>query len=103
LYASAALDRAVFWRIVPFPLKNFRDDGDRSVVLVSHDAARQVLARQLTPLGVKRVAVAVVRRAWEHLHPPVVFEPTQLTVVRDVAPQQVSSLAAPGGPLCPES
>src|SRR6185503_20123868 len=38
------------------------DDADGPVVLVAHDAPRQVLARNLPSLVVERVAVAVVRR-----------------------------------------
>ena len=73
-----------------------------AVVLVAHDAARQVLARQLPALNVERVAVGVVRWAAKHADVIVVLDPPHLPVVRDVTPDQISPLARPRRPFAPE-
>ena len=77
-------------------------DGDRPVVLVTHDAAAGMLARELPPLMVERIAVAVARRLAKHRHAAIVFEPSQLPVVRYVAPHEIAPLAGPRGPLAPQ-
>src|SRR5205085_861802 len=53
--AAVFVDRGIVWRIQPLALIRVRDDGDGSVVLVSHDAAHQVFARYLASLEVEGV------------------------------------------------
>ena len=72
-----------------------RDERDRSVVLVADDAPCQVLARQLAAVEVERVAVAVVRRKSIQRHVAVVIDPTPLTIVRNVAEDEISADAVP--------
>ncbi len=92
----------VVGRVQPLALEAIGDHRDRAVVLVAHDAAGQVLARKLPALEVERVAVAVVRRHAKDAHAAVVLEPAHLPVVRDVAPHQITSDAAPRRPLGPQ-
>src|SRR5438132_837126 len=55
------------------------------------------------PFGkVEGVAVAVVGRHEEDAHMAIIFQQAQLSVVGDVAPQQVALLAAAGRPFCPQ-
>ena len=79
------------------------DDRDAAVRLVADDAAAAVLARELPPLVVEGVAVAVARRVPERRHAAVVVDPAHLHVVRDVAPHQVAADAVPGRALRPTS
>ena len=67
-------------RIQPFALIRIGNHRDGAVVLITHDAARAMLARKLPALEIERVAVAVVRRVAEHGHAPVVVEVAQLPV-----------------------
>ena len=84
------------------PLNAVGDDGDRTVKLVADHAASQVLAGYLPALEVERVAVAVVRRHAEHRDLAVVFQPAKLTVIGDVAPDEIAALGVPGRPLRPQ-
>src|SRR6267378_8685623 len=94
--------REVVRRVQTLALIRIGNGGNRSVVLVPHDAARTMLARELAALKIKRVAVAVVRRRAEHRDPPVIVQIAHLAVVRDVAPYQVPALAGPRRPLAPQ-
>ena len=47
--------------------------GRRAVVLVAHDAAREMLAGELTALEIEGIAVAVVRGHSEHADAAVVL------------------------------
>src|SRR5258708_23898050 len=85
-----------------FALVTVGDDGDRAVELVTDDAPRQVLARDLPALIVERVAVAVIGRHAENADVAVVFQPAQLAIVGDVAAQEEATFAAPGWPLQPQ-
>ena len=95
--------RDIVRRIEPLALIRIRDDGDRSVVLVSDDAAARVLARELTALMIERVAVAVARGLTEHGDLTIILEPPQLAVVRDVAPDQILPLSVPCGTFAPHA
>src|SRR5207302_412175 len=99
--AAVGMRRDVVRRIEMPAVVRIGEDGNRAVVLVSHDAPGQMLAGDLASLEIERVAVAVVRRSAEDAHAIVVFEPAQLAVVRDVAPDEISPLAAPGGTFRP--
>ena len=78
------------------------DHRDRAVELVAHDSPREMLAGDLAPLEVERVAVAVVRRRAEHTHVTVVLQPSHLPVVGNVAPDEITALRIPGRPLRPQ-
>jgi hypothetical protein len=69
--------------------------GHGAIVLVSDDTPAAMLTRYLPALMVECIAVAVVRWRPEHRHPVVVLDPTQLAVVRDIAPDQITPLSAP--------
>src|SRR5215468_140349 len=71
-------------------------------MLIPDHAPREVLAGELPALEVERVPIAVIGRTPEDGHAAIVFEPAQLAIVRDVTPDQIAPLAAPGGPLGPE-
>src|SRR5215467_1738153 len=60
-----------------------------------------MLARHLTSFEIEGIAVAVVRRRPEHRHAPIVIEVAQLAVVGNVAPDEIATLAGPGGPFRP--
>src|SRR5439155_10662425 len=70
--------------------------------LVTYDAPHQVLARDLAALEIERIAIAVVARLAKDAHVTVIFEPAQLAIVGDVAPEQVATLATPRGSLRPQ-
>ena len=91
----------VVGRVQPLAVVHVGDQSDRAVVLVAHHASREVLARELAALEIKRVAIAVVRRHAEHTHAAVVLEPAQLPVVGDVAPHEVATLTVPRRPFGP--
>ena len=99
--AAVRMAGDVVRRVQPLALERIGDHRYRSVVLVAHDAAAGVLARQLAPLMIERVAVAVARRLAEDGDTAVILEPSHLPVVRDVAPDQILPLAVPGRSLAP--
>src|SRR5207247_3262859 len=82
-------------RVEAHPHVRIGDAGDGAVVLVPHDPAPGVFARNLTALKIERVSVTVVRRAPEHGDAAIVLQPAELPVVRDVAPDQILALTAP--------
>jgi hypothetical protein len=100
--AAVRVGGNVVRRIQTLAFERLRERRHRSVVLVAHDAAHQVLARNLTALEVERVAVGVVRRRSKHRHALVVLEPAHLPVAGDVAPDEEAALAAPRRPLGPQ-
>jgi len=61
-----------------------------------------VLAGDLTALEVERVAVAVAGRFAKHAHMAVLFQPPQLDVVGNVAPQEIPANATPRRPFRPQ-
>src|SRR5215831_17219560 len=71
-------------------------------MLIPDHAPREVLAGELPVLEVERVPIAVIGRTPEDRHAAVVFEPAQLAIVRDVAPDQIAPLPTPGRSLGPE-
>jgi hypothetical protein len=71
-------------------------------MLIAHDAARQMLARDLPSLKVEGVAVAVVGRHAEDADVAVVFRPSHLTIVGNVAPHEIAALRVPGRAFRPE-
>ena len=98
----SGMDDDVVRRVQPLALKLLGDDGHRAVRLVADDTPAAVLARELAPLVVERVAVAVARRIAEHRHAAVLLDPSHLHVVRDVAPHQVAADAVPGRAFGPQ-
>jgi hypothetical protein len=61
-----------------------------------------MLAGDLAALKVKRVAVGIVGGRAEHADPAVVFRPSHLPIVGDVAPHEVAALRAPRRTLGPQ-
>ena len=86
-----------------FAVPRIGDERDRSVVLVADDAPRQVLARQLAAVEVERVAVAVVRRKSKQRDAAVILDPAPLTVVRNVAEDEIPADAVPRRPFEPQA
>ena len=78
------------------------EHGDLAVVLVAHHAAVAVFAGNLAPGPVEGVAVAVAAGMTEGAHVSVLFQPAQLDVVRDIAPEQITAYAVPGRSLGPK-
>ena len=101
--AAVGMRDHVIGRVQLLPVVLVGDDGGRAVELVAHDAARQVLARNLAALEVERIAVAVVRRVAEHGDAVVVLEPAHLHVVADVAEHEIAADTAPRGALEPQA
>ena len=78
------------------------DHRDRAVELVADNSPGEMLAGDLPPLEVERIAVAVVRGRAEHAHVTVVLQPSHLPVVGNVAPDEITALRVPGRPLRPQ-
>src|SRR5260370_20779335 len=70
-------------------------------MLVARHSPPKVFAGKLPPFEVERVAVAVTRWVTERSNVSVLFEKTQLPVIRNIAPHQVLPLRAPRRPLRP--
>jgi hypothetical protein len=92
----------VIGRIQKLPLPLISEHGGLAVMLVPHDAAAAVLAGELAALVIESIAVAVMSRLAEVADVAVLFEPAQLAVVGNVAPDQVLAFAAPGWPFGPQ-
>jgi hypothetical protein len=100
--AAVGVRDSIVRRIEALAVEGVGDHRDRAVVLIADDASRQMLAGDLPALEIKSVAVAVVGRGAENADLSVVVEPAQLAIVRDVAPHDITTLAAPGRALCPQ-
>ncbi len=75
--------------------------GDRAVVLRPRHPSRTVLAGQEPALTVSRVAIREVRGLAKYAGHAGLFVPAHDPVVRNVAPEQVSSVAEPRRPFGP--
>ena len=100
--AAVGVDDDIVRRVQTPALETVRDDRHRAGVLVARHAPAAVLAGDLTPRVVERVAVAVAGRAAEDADVAVLLQPAHLAVVRDVAPDQIASAAVPGRPFRPQ-
>src|SRR5947209_2837243 len=60
--AAVGMRHEVVRRVERLAVVRVGDDGHRAVVLPAHDAAVEMLARDLAPLKIERIAVAVVGR-----------------------------------------
>ena len=89
-------------RVQALAVVRISDHRCRAVKLVTHNAASQMLARNLAALVVEGVAIAVVRRHAEYADATIVLQPPQLSIVGDVAPDQIMPLSIPGRALRPE-
>ena len=92
----------VVGRVESLAVVGVGDHGHRAVELVADDASGEMLAGELPPLEVERIAIAVVRGHAEHAHVTVVFQPSHLPVVGNVAPDEITALRVPGRPLRPQ-
>ena len=63
----------------------------------------QVFAGDLPSLAVERIAIAITCRLPHDTHVAVLFQPAELSVLGNIAPDQVSAYAIPGRPLGPEA
>src|SRR6185312_7773040 len=91
----------IVWRVEALTLEIVGDDLDRPVMLPTHDAAIEILARKLAALEIERVAVGVVRRPAKRDDPLGVPQIAVLGVAGDVAEHEVLALARPGRTLRP--
>src|SRR6266498_14355 len=96
------MDLAIVRRVDTLALPVVSNHGDRTVVLVAHHTAIQVLERNLAAAEIERVAVTVPRGLAEDADVPIIVQPAELVIVGDVAPQQIPSLRVPGGSLRPQ-
>src|SRR6185503_18147239 len=71
-------------------------------MFVTNHTAVAMFAGELAPFPVEGVAVAVAGRLAKHADMPVVLDPAELTVVGDIAPDEVAAHAVPGDAFCPE-
>ena len=101
--AAVGVDDGVVRRIELLAVVGGGEDGRRAVVLVAHDLPVAVLAGDLAPLPVEGVAVAVAGRVAEDADVAILFEPAQLDIVRDVAPEEEAADPVPGRALQPEA
>ena len=101
--ASIRVWHHVIGRVESLAVVIVGDDRDRAVELIAGNASCEMLARHLPALEVKGITVAVVRRRAEQAHATVVLEPSQLTIVGNVAPDKITALSVPSRPLRPES
>src|SRR5687768_15023895 len=62
-----------------------------------------MLARELAPLMIERIAVAVAGWLAEHGDAAVVLQPSELAIVGDVAPDQILALTVPRRTLAPHA
>ena len=92
----------VIGRIQSLALKLFSDDGHRPIRLITHNPAPAVFARKLAALKIECVAVAVSGWISKYRHPAIVFDPSHLHIVRNVAPYQVAANAIPRRTLGPQ-
>src|SRR5262249_16761122 len=60
------------------------------------------LTGDLPALEIEGVTVTIVRRYAEDTDRAIVFDPTQLAIVRDVAPHKIAALSIPCRALCPQ-
>src|SRR5258707_4290419 len=93
--------RDIVGRVEVLALPELGDDAHGAVMLVTYNAPAAMFARNLTSLMIERVAIAVVRGLAEHRDAAVVFDVAQLTIVGDVAPDEVASLGAPSRAFVP--
>src|SRR5437660_9576849 len=81
-------------------LETIGEHGDRAVVFSAGQPLRIHLAREQAALAVAGVAVGVVRGAAKHADRAGFLLPFQNTVIRDIAPQEVSAITEPYWLLC---
>src|SRR5579872_1827892 len=99
--AAVGMDNDVVRGIERLALPFIGENGDGAGMFVADDAACVMLARELTALPIKRISVRIVRRRAEGADVVVFFEPAQLPVVGNIAPDKIASAPVPGRPLSP--
>ena len=100
--AAVGMRHDVVGRIQSLALVGIGQNGDRAVELIAHHTAREMFTGELAALEIEGVAVGVVRRHPKDADVPVVFEPAQLPIVRNVTPDQIATLCVPSRTFRPE-
>src|SRR5262245_43457868 len=100
--AAVRMDRAVVGGVERLALPLVGEDGDGAGGFVADDAAIAVLERDLSAFVVERVAVGEAGGFAIDADVAVFFEPAELAVVGDIAPDEKFAGAAPGGTFGPE-
>ena len=85
----------IIWRVEFFVLIAVHQYGDGAVVFGARQAARVVLTGEQAALAVAEVAVAVVRRAAENADLAGVLQPTEHSIVGDVAEKKIAAIGKP--------
>src|SRR5579883_2777014 len=91
--AAVRMGHQIIGRIERLALVIVGDHGQRAVMLPAHDAAKEILARELPALIIKAIAVGVVGWLAERRDPSVVPDVAILGIARDVAEHEVLTLA----------
>src|SRR6185503_4970819 len=84
-----------------FALKLFGENRNVPVVFVANYTTSAVFARELSPLIIEGVAVAVICRVAKNADVTVFSEEPMLYIVWDVAPNQVTTHTIPGRSFSP--
>jgi hypothetical protein len=71
-------------------------------VFVTHHSPVAVLARYLATREIKGITIAESRRVSEFAHRTGLLDPSQLSIIRDVAKYQVPPNRRPGGSFTPQ-
>src|SRR5260370_42513333 len=80
---------------------SMEDSLDAAVVFRAGDPPAAVLAGDEPALPIPRIAVGVVGRSAEHADLPGLLLPFQDAVVRNIAPQQIATVAEPDRSFAP--
>jgi hypothetical protein len=98
---SIGMDGEIVWRVELFVLEMIHQHGDGAVVFGAGDAASVVFAGDKAALAIAIVAVAVVRRSAEHADFASVFEPTQHSIVGNIAEEKIAAIGEPDRAFSP--
>jgi hypothetical protein len=79
-------DNCIVRRVQEFPFETVGYYSLAAIVVIANYAAPTVLARNLAAFVVKCIAVAISCRVAKFCHSAIVFDPAQLTIIRDIAP-----------------
>ena len=98
---AVGLHHKIVRRVEALAVVALSEDGDRAIVLRPGDPATPVFGGDEPTLAVARIPVGVARRGTEVVHLPGQLAPADDPVVRDVATQQIASVAEPDWSLGP--
>src|SRR5207244_9197582 len=95
------MHQQVIRRVELLVMKMIHQHGDRAVVFGSGDPAHVVFAGDQPTLSVPTVAIAIVRRAAENADLSGFFEPSENSIVGNVAEEQIPPIPKPNRPFRP--